>query len=403
MPDQAEQDTRPGLAIVANVAAPYRINLHRRIAQGVPELRLHSLFTHGAGAFRWEVDLPPEIHATSFAVHDEGPQSRTWKHPWRDWRKGGRILRYLHEHDVKAVICHGYMYITNLRVIWHCHRAGIPVFLRGDSNARCDRPRTPLHAWLKRLLLGAVIRHTDGVMPVGTLGQQYFEKYGADGRRSFWVTFEPDYSFFADAPAEAVEGFRALHRLAADRRYLLFSGRLAPVKRVDLLIDAFAAVADRRPEWDLLIAGDGPLREQLVARVPKRLAARVVWLGFLEVEAMRLAYHAAHVMVLPSDYEPWALVVNEAMAAGCPVVASDIVGAAWDLVTDGTSGRLFASGHVRSLTAALLDVTDRKSYRRYRKATAEALASWRRRADPVKGVRAALQSVGVLGPAGIEP
>ena len=195
---------------------------------------------------------------------------------------------------------------------------------------------------------------------------------------------------------DALAAFRGDHGLAPDHRYLLFGGRLVPVKRVDLLIDTFARVADLRPQWTLLIAGDGWLRRELQARVPGSLRDRIIWLGFLEVDQMRLAYHAGDVMVLPSDYEPWALVVNEAMAAGCPVVASDVVGAAWDLVKDGVSGRIFPSGDLAALAEVLLDVTDDGRYARYREATAEALADWRRRADPVQGIRAALRSVGLL-------
>ena len=111
---------------------------------------------------------------------------------------------------------------------------------------------------------------------------------------------------------------------------------------------------------------------------------------------MRLAYHAADVMVLPSEYEPWALVVNEAMAAGCPVVASDVVGAAWDMVADGVCGRLFPSGDLAALTGALRDVTDPARFESYRDAVGPALAKWRREADPVEGLRAALRFVRLL-------
>src|SRR5262249_7303244 len=155
-----------------------------------------------------------------------------------------------------------------------------------------------------------------GIMPMGRLGQQYYEKYGARREKCYWVPYEPDYEHFARAGSEELEAFERRHGLDAGRRRLLYCGRLVEVKRVDLLLDAFAAVAGVRPEWDLVIAGDGPLRAGLEARVAAPVRGRVQWLGFLEVDAMRLAYHAADVLVLPSSFEPWAVVVNEAMAAG---------------------------------------------------------------------------------------
>ena len=62
--------------------------------------------------------------------------------------------------------------------------------------------------------------------------------------------------------------------------------------------------------------------------MPEALRSRVVWTGFLDHGEPAFVYHSADVLVLPSDREPWALVIQEAMAAGLTVVASDVVGAA---------------------------------------------------------------------------
>ncbi len=396
-------DDRPGLGVVSNVATPYRIHLHRRLAAELPELRLYSFFTHGRAEFNWEVRDAEAIQPIWLAddresVHGAG-RPRNWA---QEYRRAGRIIEHVRRGRIRALLINGYNDLTRLRLIRWCRRHGVHAFVRGDSNIRGDHPRTALHALVKRRLLRWVIRTCDGVMPMGRLGQAYFEKYGAEPGRCFWVPYEPDYRILAAADPQEVAAFRARFGLSADRRYLLFGGRLVPVKRVDLLIDAFARIAARRPGWDLLIAGDGRLAGELRDRVPAPSASRVAWLGFLDMDQMRLAYHAAHVMVLPSDFEPWAVVVNEAMAAGGPVVASDVVGAAWDMVGDGVSGRLFPRGDLEGLVEALLDVTDDAAYERYRDAVPGALAEWRRRADPVDGIRAALRSVGLLGKAEIK-
>ncbi len=390
-------DDRPGLGVVSNVATPYRIHLHRRLAAELPELRLYSFFTHGRAEFNWEVRDAEAIHPIWLADEREDAHGAGRPRNWaREYRRAGTIIEHLRRGRIRALLINGYNDLTRLRLIRWCSRHGVATFVRGDSNIRGDQPRTALLAWVKRRLLGWVFRTCDAVMPMGRLGQAYFEKYGAEPGRCFWVPYEPDYDMFAAADPREVAAFRSRFGLSTDRRCLLFGGRLVPVKRVDLLIDAFAQVAPRRLRWDLVIAGDGRLAGELRGRVPAGIADRVKWLGFLDMDQMRLAYHAAHVMVLPSDYEPWAVVVNEAMAAGCPIVASDVVGAAWDMVRDGESGRLFPRGDLEGLVMALLDVTDVAAYERYRDATPGALADWRRRADPVDGVRRALQSAGVL-------
>jgi glycosyltransferase involved in cell wall biosynthesis len=177
---------------------------------------------------------------------------------------------------------------------------------------------------------------------------------------------------------------------------LIFSGRLVPQKRVDLLIDAFASIAARRAGWDLLVVGDGVLGDDLRRRVPESLRSRIVWTGFLDKDGPAVAYHAADVLVLPSDTEPWAVVVQEAMAAGLAVVASHVVGAAHDLVKDKWSGRIFSAGDLEQLESALLDVTADDAIDTYRDRARQALAEWRKQINPVAEIRRALTDAHAL-------
>src|SRR6185295_10879861 len=131
-----------------------------------------------------------------------------------------------------------------------------------------------------------------------------------------------------------------------------------------------------RPDWDLLIAGQGLLNDELRRRVPEALRSRVKWTGFLEGTENVLAFHAAEILVLPSDHEPWALVIQEAMAAGLVVVASNIVGAAHEIVEDQVSGRIFAAGNLNQLVQAIRDVTDPAAFDRYDQRSQEMMVKY---------------------------
>jgi len=177
-----------------------------------------------------------------------------------------------------------------------------------------------------------------------------------------------------------------------DRYRLIYSGRLVAIKRLDLLIDAFAKIAEQRSEWDLLIVGGGSLEAELKMRIPDWLRHRVYWTGFVSSqEHMSALYQFADILVLPSDYEPWALVVNEAVCAGLALVCSDAVGAAFELLCDGENGRYFHAGDVESLIEALLDVTKAENLLKYKIASKQILSLWRKKADPVDGLRCALE------------
>jgi glycosyltransferase involved in cell wall biosynthesis len=396
---ELDDDTRPGLAIVLNSITPYHVNLHRLIAAGIPELKLHVLVSHWAADFKWNVAIPPEINVARFGAPGEHPLENPLLRPLWGWRKGGRFIRYIRENRVRAVIINGYRFISYLRLMSYCRRHNLPFFVNNDSNIRGEQPLKPHAAVAKRMLYSWWLSRASGVFSMGALGDQFFLKYGADPKRLYRVPCWPDYAAFARIDQDGLQRFRQKYGLNGRRRYLIYSGRLVPQKRVDLLIDAFAAIADERSDWDLLVVGDGVLRDELQVRVPERLRQRVTWTGFLDGDEPALAYHAADVLVLPSDHEPWALVIQEAMAAGLVVISSDVAGAAYELIEDKRSGRIFPIGSLKQLKEAIVDVTSADNLNTYKRESAAALADWTTKVNPVAEIRRALTDISVLHPA----
>ena len=171
-------DQRPGLAILLNSVTPYHVNLHRLIAAGIPELKFHALISHGAADFKWRVEgIPPEINLVRFGRDEEHPLDNPLRHPLWDWKKGGRIIRHIRKNRVQAVIINGYRFVSYLRVMDYCYRAGIPFFLNSDSNIRAEWPLSPLKSFSKRTIYSWWIKRASGVMPMGKLGDQFFAKY----------------------------------------------------------------------------------------------------------------------------------------------------------------------------------------------------------------------------------
>jgi glycosyltransferase involved in cell wall biosynthesis len=376
---------RPILAVLANAASPYQAYFLRRLAGELEGVEVHALFARATPFQPWTVEADARVVERSFGDVERG---------LADYRKGGRILDYMAARGVGAVICQGYDQPAFVRVLVGCVRRGIPIFLRGDSNVADDDQSPRWKRAIKGALLRPLLRRLTGVMPMGEAGLAYFRRYGVDASRAWLVPVEPDYDAIRSVDPADARAFRERHALPHDRRRLLFCARMAPVKRPDLAVGAFASIALRRPEWDLVLAGDGPLRAGLEAAVPEALRPRIRWMGFLDVREMRLLYASCDVLVLPSDREPWALVVNEAMAAGLAIVASDTVGAGKDLVEPGVNGEVFRRGDASDLERALLSATDAESLPRLRAAAGAVLDGWRRRADPIEGVRAALLSAG---------
>jgi len=170
---------------------------------------------------------------------------------------------------------------------------------------------------------------------------------------------------------------------------ILFSAKLQPWKCPQDLLNAFAKVGGS--DAYLVFAGDGALRTVLASHAQALgIASRVRFLGFVNQSELPATYTAADILVLPSAYEPFGLVVNEAMLCRCPVIVSDRVGARFDLVDEGNTGYVFPSGDIQALTEVLQKaLSDRTRLRKMGQAARARMARW----SPVEYVAALIQSV----------
>jgi len=386
-------DEKPNFAIVSDEPTPYRLHVLNRVANEISEAKLTSVFTHPKPSMPWDVSLAPDINAFMLpgtGLYETSPIS------FRSLSSFRLIRDHLIAQNTRLIILLGYNSLTRLKLIHWAQKSSIPLLLTGDSNVFSEGRLTGAKRAVKRRFIRHVLKSVVGLMPMGTAGRAYFRLYADHELPTFLFPYEPDYDALRRNDEPARRALCEKHGLQNGRHRLLFCGRLIGVKRIDVLIDAFARVAASRPDWDLVIAGDGPLKNELTSRVPAALRGRVKWLGFLQFQDTVACYHSCDGLVLPSEYEPWALVINEAVAAGLAVVATEVVGAAIELVRHGTNGLLIAPRSVESMTNALLEVTKPERCRAMRAAAPAVLAQWRAAADPVDGVRQALKHFGLL-------
>jgi len=164
-----------------------------------------------------------------------------------------------------------------------------------------------------------------------------------------------------------------LYRPGPDQGFILFAGRLDPVKGVDVLLEAFEAVA-RETDLDLHIAGDGALRSHVDQwRRNSGLKSRTENLGWLRTSELAKEYSSCSFLVLPSFFETFGSVVIEAMASGKPVIASRIPGPA-EVVEPSRTGFLFSPGSVKELVDCCLSLAADENLRRGMGATARRVA-----------------------------
>jgi len=148
-------------------------------------------------------------------------------------------------------------------------------------------------------------------------------------------------------PAHRSMEWRRAHGIADDAVVVAFVSRLVWEKGLDVFADVIEALRRRNVPHRSLIVGDGPVRDDLEARLPN-----AIFTGYLEGDALSRAYASSDVFLFPSDTETFGNVTLEAMASGLPTVCADAVGSR-DLVDDGTTGVLCPPGDASAFTDAV--------------------------------------------------
>ncbi|TSA39598.1 glycosyltransferase [bacterium] len=385
---------RPILACVVPFMSPFRLHFFRRIAREMPAFQIATLVTQNPAEYVWEYGEHPEIGLVNFGMNTPWQHSAPpWKSAPADWGTGGRLIAWLAARDVRAVFLAGYAYPSHTRLILSCHRRRVPLMLWGDSNILGDRSMG-LKRIVKNALLPRLIRRCAAILPCGTNGDAFFRRYGSRPERTFFCPAEPDYDLIDRPDPMVLRAAGEKHGLDPRRKRFMCCARLVELKRYDAAIDAFARIATLRPEFDLLMVGDGEMRQAWQSRVPPHLANRVLWTGFVKDAAEIAAlYRWCHVLVHPGDYEAWGMVIVEAAAAGMSIIASQVVGAARDLIHDGESGRIVPPGDVSAIAGAMLELTETDTLERAREASRAVARAWRTNHDPITGLGQAIAAI----------
>jgi glycosyltransferase involved in cell wall biosynthesis len=268
------------------------------------------------------------------------------------------IYQQLQQGGFDAVWIHGWHWLCSLQALLAAERLNIPVLLRGESNG-LKEPQQPVKYWAKTQFLNWLFAKISGFLCVGTLNRQFYQSYGIDESRLYSVPYAVDNNFFqqqARLASQHRQEFRQSLNLEPNRPIILYAAKLIAKKRPQDLLSAYRLLSvdnSNKPKPYLLFVGDGNLRSQLEEEAKTINSEAIRFLGFRNQSQMPKFYDLCDVFVLPSDFEPWGLAINEVMNAGKAVVVSDKVGCAPDLVRDSHNGRIFPLGNITALADAI--------------------------------------------------
>jgi glycosyltransferase involved in cell wall biosynthesis len=262
----------------------------------------------------------------------------------------------LQQARLDALWLHGYKHQVQLRAIGAARRLGIPILVRGESNVAERR----LGDGISARVLQQLFKKIDGFLFIGKQNRQFYAERGVDDRRLFPVPYAVDNLRFQQAVQEASSSrteLLASLNIIWEAPVILYAGKLTSGKRPLDLLAAYHQVVQRfspGSEPYLIYVGEGQERARLERRIDELKLNRVRITGFINQSELPRYYDLCDVFVLPSQHDRWGLAVNEVMNAGKPIIVTDKVGCAPDLVHDWENGFVVPAGDVVCLASRLL-------------------------------------------------
>lgn len=274
------------------------------------------------------------------------------------------ILKEMKEFRPDVVIFAGYSHPTIWIASWWCRRNGVPYGITCETSDHTSIQNKSMKQVLKNIIVKPIVKNLSFGLPVSQAAGRYLRKISENGELPlFHFPNTPDVDKIAtlvteQSAAQSMGECCSSFSIPVHCNYLIFVGRLITAKRpLDVLAAYRALSKEVRANNHLVFAGDGPLMTDL-QNLAKDLGT-VHFLGWVRDTEMLLRLIAGSIaMVLPSEHEPWGAVVNEAMACGTVVVASQNVGAAIDMIQHGTNGYLMQCGDVEGLRCVLQQVLE---------------------------------------------
>lgn len=272
-------------------------------------------------------------------------EEKNWFNPY--------VFKILSDNKPDVVIVGGYYHLTMLFAIFWALIHNVPYIINTESHFLTKRNIFKL--FTKKLLLSLIIKRASAYLPTGKYAGKYLIYYGADREKIFYFPNTPDVEYFIKESDEYRKKKKEIKReLGIENGFiLLYIGRLVKEKGLFTLLKAFKEIKKNYKDLALLLVGDGILKDSLKRYLKNNKIEDVYFTGSVPNKEIPRYYAISDIFVLPSFYEPWGVVVNEAMASGLPIILSDKVGSGGDLLKEGENGFSYKSDDSKELTSCI--------------------------------------------------
>ncbi|MGD1914086.1 MAG: glycosyltransferase family 4 protein [Rivularia sp. (in: cyanobacteria)] len=269
------------------------------------------------------------------------------------------VIYQLWKQQPDVIICGGWHHFSHWLALVYAQMTKTPLLIWSESTLKDERSVSNIKHKLKTW----IINQADGYIISGNAQKKYLLNLGAKQDRIYIAPNAVDSNFFTcETQRYRQQKTMWKDKLGINGCVILYVGRLIDEKGIPELLEAFTKLSPHN-QVTLIIVGDGSRSQDYHLFCQQNQLNNVVFTGFQPQTALPQYYGIADIFVFPTKSDPWGLVVNEAMAAGLPIICSDAAGAAPDLVVNGKNGYLVPVRDVKKLSEALQILVEDESLR----------------------------------------
>jgi len=264
-------------------------------------------------------------------------------------RVNPQLFKVVRKRRYEAVLLHGYSSLSMLFAFFAAKLAGIKIIWRGESTLKGNEKSFSLKSRLKKIILQRFFKSCDAVMYSCTGNKDYLKFYGVPDSKLFPIPCAVDNDFFRNERKKYLGKENEIRRdlgIKGDDFVVLFSARFTMRKRPLDLLKALKKINHKN--IFLLFVGDGPERKNMENFV-RLHNVNALFTGFVNQTEISKYYSISDLSVVISDYDPSPKAMNEAMNFELPIIVTDVVGTACDLVRNSDNGFIVSVGDIDAI------------------------------------------------------
>ena len=346
--------TRKKLSVYTNMPTPYQLDFFDSLSNMVTLKVIY--FANREKDRQWTLPIESQKYQTKLLKDNWIARQIQKKVP--SFHFSNRIMSIAFREQSEHVIVNGTYWIPNIVL------ALLILSLRGKKTYFYGEAIFPVASRIKfafkKLLLVPVSKLTNGILAVGSKGVNSYKQYGYK-KPILNIPYNIDLGPFSYDRIDKEKMSRLRSQFAPSGEFVfLTSGSLISRKGIDTIIKAFQKL--NKPDSTLIILGDGEEKQNLMNFANGN--SNIHFAGFIEKEDIPYYFLLADSFVFGSWYDGWALVINEAIASGLPIICSNKVGAAADLLVDNQSGLICNPGDVGEFAEAMRRIANDEQLRK---------------------------------------